>query len=284
MKTYRFLPLLLSAGAVFAGSLNLNAATSGVVGAVSVPLNAGPNIISNPFLKPVSYQGEVSAVAGSVITMPSALPVLTGPNYVHVLSGAETGRIYDIASVSSADITLASAPISLAATDIIAVRAHLTAADLAPLLPGTTLTLLEPGGSPLVGVYSPGGWLAGFGSTVIYPGEGIVLNGAPQTVTVYGSVSEDDVIYEAGSGPQLIGSIDPVNGSTDVLATIAAGAVPGNTLTELALGGAPTTFVKTPGPWIPSDPTASLDVDNLRTFVLNSAGVDIVNAGVVVAP
>jgi hypothetical protein len=255
------------------------------VGAVNIPISGGPTVLSNPFLKPIDFQGAVSSVAGSVITMESTVPTPSVPSFVQVLSGADTGKIYDIDSISGVDITLVASSTALVTSDTIAIRPHMTASDLGTLLSGTTLTLLEPGGTPLVGVYLPTGWAGGFGSTVIYPGEGFVINNAsPQTITVYGSVSEDDVIFEAAAGPAIIGSIDPVNGSTDVLATVAAGALTNSTLTELDAGGTPLTYIKLPTIWVPSDPSTSVDVTDYKSFVLNSSGVDIVNSGNVIAP
>jgi hypothetical protein len=282
MKSYRFLPFLLSAGALAAGALNLNAATSGVVGAVSFDIPVGATIVSFPFLKPVEFQGPVDSVTSADVDLATTLPTLTGAAYVHVLSGADEGMVYDIASVAGSVVTLAQVPAGLASTDVVAIRYHMTVSDLGTPPDFTSLLLLGSGGTPITNDFLFGSWSDP--NMVIRPGEGAVINNNPAwTVTLYGSVSEDDVIFSASSGSQIVGNIDPVNGSADVLASIEANAPDFTSLLELNAGGAPVTYDLLFGSWTP-DPL-NIDVSGFKTFVINTgSGVDIVNAGLIISP
>ena len=94
---------------------------------------------------------------------------------------------------------------------------------------------------------------------------------------------EDDVIFVASSGSQIVGNIDPVNGSVEVLSSVIAGAPEFASLLELTPSGAPLTYDFLFGSWTP-DPSV-IDVSDYKTFVINTgSGVDIVNAGNVVSP
>lgn len=282
MKRNHFTPILLSA-ALAVGSLSLNAATSGVVGAVSVTVPAGPTVMSMPFLKSVVVQAPVSSVTNEVVDLGTTIPALTGPHYLHVLSGTDAGRVYNIASSSGTTVTLDVVPAALAATDSVAIRPHVTIADLGTPPTFTTITLLDPGGGLTVGTYLFTGWSIPT-DTVIMPGEGFALNnGTAYDITLYGTVSEDDVILETAGGGAIVGNIDPVNGSTDVLSSVIAGAPTFATLTELDTAGSPVVYTKLFTGWSP-DPSG-IDVSNLKTFVINTGNpIDIVHAGNVIAP
>lgn len=283
MKKFHLTPIIVAAAIGMTASLN--AATSGVVGATTFDIPTGPTVVSFPFLKSVDFQGAVSSVAGADLDMGAAVPVPAAASYVQVLDGTDAGRIYDIASVSGNVITLAAAPAGVLAGDSIAVREHMTIGDLGTPPALTTATLLDAGGAPtIVSANFVGAWNAP--GTIIMPGEGVIINNnSVWTITLYGAVSEDDVIFEAANGPQVVGNIDPVNGSADVLASVEAGAPNLTTLTELGVGGAPTVYSKNfLGAWN-VDPSDNLDVSNYKSFVINtSSGVDIVNAGMVVGP
>jgi hypothetical protein len=286
MKTYRFLPLLLSAGLIAAGSLNLNAATSGTVGAVTFDIATGPTVVSFPFLQEVVFQSEVASVSSADVTVSGTVPSLVGPHYVHVLSGTDVGRIYPIDSFAGSVVTLTNVPSGIAATDIVAIRPYTTLADLGSPPNFTTFTFLEAGGSPSVFIYGFGTWGAVDPSSVIIkPGEAVVVNNsAVWSITLYGSVSEDDVIFEAANGPQLVGNIDPVNGSADIIQTLESGAPLFSTVTELGVGGAPTNYIRGVSGWS-LDPSDNIDTANYKSVVLNTiSGADIVNAGNVIAP
>jgi hypothetical protein len=282
MKSYRFLPFLLSAGALAAGALNLNAATSGVVGAVSVPVPAGSTIFAFPFLKPVVVQAPVSTATGSDIDLGTTIPALTGSHYLHVLSGTDTGSVYNIASVLGSVVTLEASSTNIAAADSVAIRPHMTVADLGAPANFSTITLLNPDSSVTIGTYIFGSWDIS-PDTVIRPGEGFVIGASSAfDLTLYGSVSEDDIIFSA-TGASVVGSIDPVSGASDVLSDIIAQAPNFSTLTELAAGGAVNIFTNVFG-WSP-DPS-TIDTTNLKAFVFAppSGTVDIVMPGNVIAP
>ena len=283
MKRLRFSALLL--GAIISAAVSLNAATSGAVGAVTITVPAGPTIISIPFLKPVVYQAPVSSISSADVTMPGTVPTLTGPHYLHVLSGADQGRIFPIDSVSGAVVTLENVPANLAAADTVAIRAFMTVADLGTVPLGTTLTFLDAGGVPFVGGFGFSGWTIPT-DTVIQPGEAIVINNNnPFSLTLYGSVSHDDVIFETFGGPAIVGNLDPVNGSADLIASIKANAPLGWTLTTLAPGtGAPTVYLRTFAGW--SIDPATIDTTSLKSIVINTGvnGSEVLNQGIPIVP
>ena len=269
---------------VFAAAFcaNLNAATTGVVGAVNFSVPTGPSVVSIPFLKPVQFQGAVSSISGSAVDLGASVPSLSGANYIHVLSGTDAGMIFDIASVAGSIVNLTEAPAGLVAGDTIAIRQHMTLAYLGTPPLFTTATLLDAGGVPAVQTYFISGWANP--NVVIYPGEAIIIsNSTVWNITLYASVCEVDLIFSAANGPQLVGNIDPVNGSSDVLASMVASAPLFSTLTALTAGGVPVSSTRFITGWSPVNPL-TFDTSEYKSFVLStSAGVDIVNAGMVVA-
>ena len=283
MKRHFVSTLILSS--LLALGSSSSAATSGAVGAVTITVPSGPTIVSIPFLKPVVYQAPVSSISGADVTMPSTVPALTGPHYLHVLSGADQGRILPIDSVSGAVVTLDSAPANLAAADSVAIRAFMTIADLGTVPIGTTLTFLDAGGVPFVGARGFAGWNIPT-DTVIQPGEAIVINNnSPFNLTLHGSVSHDDVVFETFGGPALIGNIDPVNGSSDVIEAIKASAPIGWTITTLApTTGAPTIYARSFLGW--SINPSNIDTSGLKSIVINTGvnGTQILNPGIPMVP
>ncbi|NDV61767.1 hypothetical protein G0Q06_04825 [Puniceicoccales bacterium CK1056] len=284
MKLNNLTPIVLSAAALCAGSLSLSAATSGVVGATSITVPSGPTVMSIAYLKSVELQSAVASVTGADVDVGATVPVLTGPHYLHVLDGTDAGRVYDIDSYVGNVVTLTGAPVALTAGDTVAIRAHMTLDDLGASVPNfSTVTLLEPGGTPLVATKLFTGWSTG-GDTIIRPAEGFVINnGLAFTMTLSGAVSEDDVIYEAASGPAIIGFIDPVDGAVDVVSTVAAGVPNFSTITALNPDGSPLVSTKLFTGW--SIDPSTIDVTDYKSIVINTAaGVNIVNAGNVIAP
>jgi len=283
MKHRNLTPILLSAVALGLGSLSTHAATSGVVGAASVAVPAGSTIYSLPFLQSAVSQSATAAVSGSDVTLGANIPALTGSHYLHVLSGTDVGMIYDIASYIDATVTLTAGSTNIAPGDIVAVRPHMTIADLGVPANFTTITLLNPDGTTTVGTYVFGSWDIS-PDTVIRPGEGFVLGApSPFTMTLHGAVSEDNVIFPVSS-PAVVGTIDPVNGTANVLTDLIATAPNFSTLTELTVGGNVNVFTNAFG-WNP-DPTA-IDTADLKGFVLAPGGQDPFNItlpGNVIAP
>jgi hypothetical protein len=279
-KIFTSLLIPLLAGPVVANGQGF---TTGVVGAVNVDVPTGPTVVSFPFLQSLVLQADVGAKAGNDLTFADPIPTLDGPHFVHVRTGTDTGRIYAIDSYVGSTLTLVNEPAGVEAGDSVAIRPYTTLADLGTPPPLTTVTLLNEGGDPLVASANFGGnWNVTAEDVVINPGEGMVINNNTiWSITMMGAVSEDDVIFEAASGPQIIGNIDPVNGSSDVLNTIAANAPNLTTLTELGAGGSPTVYSKNfLGNWN-FDPS-NIDVSNLKSFIMNTNGIDVVNAGIVI--
>jgi hypothetical protein len=225
MKTYRFLPLLLSAGAVFAGSLNLNAATSDPVGAVDITAPAGTVAISVPFVNPIEYQGQLTGASSTTVTVLGAdFSAFSSDHYIEFLDGGFEGNMTDIVSTSGDTITVAADVSALAGTEIIAIRQHVYLSQIFPA--GTlsdlsdTIYFFNDSGAGVS--LTPGGvlgetWVdpSTFGAVpdpIIRPGQGLVVTGGGFSVTLYGSVKlGPTVVPLEPNTPYLLGTFDPVN-------------------------------------------------------------------------
>lgn len=264
-------------------AISLNAETTDPVGAVVVNVPAGKStILSCPFQKPVVYQAPVDSISGADVSFTSNLPTLTGPHYLQVLSGTDVGQIFTIDSYLNATLTLSEAPSGVTAGDQIAIRSYFTVADLGTVPEGTTITLLNPGASATNASYLFGTWSP---SSDVYmaPGEGFIINtGFAFDIVFYGDVSVDDVVFRAtAGGSSVVGNLDPINGSADVLSGIISSAPDGTSLTELVDGMA-TSYNYLFGSWTP-DPSA-IDTSGSKTIIVNSGfDLDIVNPAITVA-
>ena len=73
-----------------------------------------------------------------------------------------------------------------------------------------------------------------------------------------------------------------MDGSNDILTALESNAPNFSTLTALAPNGAPEVYFKNfSGTW-DSDPSASIDVSGLKSFILNTSGMEVVNSGIVI--
>ena len=280
MRTSNLRTLLGTTAACLLGGISAFGATTTPVGAVSLTIPVGTTILSAPFLTAVEFQANVDSVSSSDIGFASSLPTLTGPHYLHVLNGSDAGRIYPIDSQTASSVTLVDIPTALTSGDAVAIRKYLTVSDLGAVPNGTTVTLLNPGSAPTVATFFFGSW-APSGDIFIAPGEGFVINtGTAFDLVLYGSVSVDDVIFEADAGSSIVGNLDPVNGTNDVLTALLSSAPNGTTITEL-VNGSPNIYTLFFGSWTP-DP-GTIDLTDLRTIVVNSGSdLDIVNNGIIV--
>lgn len=282
MKHRNLTPIILSAVALSLGTLSTqaNSAYSGTVGAASVTVPAGSTVYSLPFLKPVEIQSAVSGVSGSDVTLGGAIPALTGSHYLHVFDGTDAGKIYDIASYAGDTVTLTAGSTNIVAGDLVAVRPHMTVADIGAPSNFATITLLNTDGTATVGTYIFGSWDID-PATVIRPGEGFVLGATtPFTMTLHGAVTEEPVIYSTSSA-SVIGAVDPVNGAANVLTDVIATAPNFSTITELTAGGGVNIYTNVFG-WSP-DPSV-IDTSDLKSFVLApNAPMDITMPGNVIA-
>ncbi|MEX0325102.1 MAG: hypothetical protein AB3N33_03325 [Puniceicoccaceae bacterium] len=280
MKTKNLRTLLGTTAACLLGGISTFGATTDPVGAVNLTVPVGTTILSAPFLTAVEFQANVDSVSSSDVGFASTVPTLSGPHYLHALTGTDAGRIFTIDSQAASSVTLVDVPAGLAPGDTVAIRRYLTVNDLGSVPNGTTVTLLNPGASPTVATFFFGSWSPS-GDIFIAPGEGFVINtGTAFDLVLYGSVSVNDVIFEADAGSSIVGNLDPVDGTDDVLAALLSSAPNGTTITEL-VSGSPNVYTLFFGSWTP-DP-ASIDITNLRTIVVNSGSdLDIVNTGIVV--
>lgn len=223
MKTKQLVTHLAAAAFCCAlGSSALSAATTTPVGAVSVDLPAGNQLISVPFLESVSYQGPVTGISSTTISVSSSVTVDL-PAYVLVGSGAAQGEVMAITSLNGSDITLDADVSGLSVDDIISVREFMTLADFSAAInavQGDLVTLYNTDGSLVVAEYFDGyGWYdasadANVDSTYIYPGEAISLNAASaRSATFIGTVSDQQVHLNLGGNNvvNLVGSLDPVS-------------------------------------------------------------------------
>lgn len=255
-------------------------ATTDPVGAMSVTIPAGTTILSAPFQSSIEFQGPVTSVSGSDVSFGSTVPALTGPHYLQIISGADVGRIYTIDSTLDSTVTLVESPSALSVGDVVALRKYFTVSDLGAVPNGTTVTLLNPGASPTIATFFFGSWTPS-ADVHIAPGEGFVVNtGSAFDVVFYGAVCVDDVVFEASAGSTIVGNLNPIDGSQNILSGIIASAPNGATLTEL-VAGAPIVYTYFFGSWNP-DPSG-IDISNGKTFVFNSGfDIDIVNPGFVI--
>jgi hypothetical protein len=198
----------------------------------------------------------------------------------------DVGRIYAIDSYVGDTVTLTRNPLTDITGETVAIRRYLTIGDL-DILDGASVTLLN-GTAPATnatlffGAWSP----AGVENTIIQPGEGVIINtGTAFPLTVYGSVSTDDVILELDmtGGSYVVGSLNPVDGSGDVLPALVSGLGSGSNMVELlpGVGGGTITYNEFFG-WSP-DP-AGIDVSDYRTVVVTTTPTDIVMPANVIAP
>lgn len=226
MKTKQLVTHLAAAAFCCAlGSSALSAATTTPVGAVSVTLPAGNQVISVPFLTSVSYQGPVTNVSSTTITVGSNVTVDL-PAYVLVGSGSAEGEVTAISSINGNEITLESAITDISVDDTISVREFMTLADFSEAInavEGDLVTLYNTDGSLVVAEYFDGyGWYdanadANADTAYIYPGEAISLNAASsRSATFVGSVSDQSVHLDVGGNNvvNLVGSLDPVSDVT----------------------------------------------------------------------
>lgn len=192
------------------------------VGAVSEILPAGAQVKSLSLTKASAYQGAVQSVDGTTVGL-SGVSSVSGPSYLHVLSGAAAGSIVSIDSFGLNSVVIASAVTGLSVDDTVAIREHNTLADLASYIgavDGDVVTLFNPDGSSIQAEYFDGfGWYdesadAVVDSLPIYPGEGfsLTLNGSREAVFI-GTVSTNPVNVQFGAGViSLVGTMSPVAG------------------------------------------------------------------------
>lgn len=211
---------MLLTGAQF--SFAQQAVTDPVGGRV-LDLAGGNQLVSVPFQNPKLIQGAVT-VDGTSVTFAS-LPVIQLPAYIQVVSSASaTGEVMTIASINGSTVTLLDTVPGLATDDVVAVREHITMADVTEMFEafqGDLVSLFDENGSQVVLEYFDGyGWYYAVqdqnaDSFIVHPGEGFVYNAeSPRSVVMFGSVSVDPVNYPVSGGRaiNLIGTMDPVSG------------------------------------------------------------------------
>lgn len=191
------------------------------VGAMVVQVPAGPSVLSSPFLNSKIFQGPVVAVSGTSVTL-SSVPTLSGPHFLHVLSGNALGAVATISSSTSPSVVLENSIAGLAVGDSVAIVPHVTLGALfstATLSDGDGATVFNTDRTTKALTYFEGfGWydenFEAADDLILYPGEGIVVNLVAATeLVVSGAVSVAPVKFEFGSlARAAVGSINPVAG------------------------------------------------------------------------
>jgi hypothetical protein len=218
MKIHKsILPIVV--GTAVLASPPLSAATSDVVGYTTFTTEAGGSfLVGSPFLKAKSFQGTVSSVDGTTVGLSSDIPELSVASYVHILSGASEGRVSTILSsdVNSDEVVIEDA-LSISPSDVVAIRPHFTLGDFGELPNFSTVTIFQSSGEELAATYIFGNWDQP-ASTIIFPGEGVLLNTGEATSVVFtGSVASEPVTVRLAPGViNLVTALRPVDAGSSL--------------------------------------------------------------------
>jgi hypothetical protein len=218
MKIHKsILPIVV--GTAVLASPPLSAATSDVVGYTTFTAEQGGNyLVGTPFLKAKSFQGQVASASGTTISVGADLPEITAASFVHVLSGAEEGRVSTILSAdTTTDEIVVEDALSLATDDIIAVRPHFTLGDLGSLPDFSSVTIFQQDGTELAASYLFGSWDQP-ADTIIFPGEGVLLNLSEGASIIFtGAVASEPVTVRLAPGVvNLINGVRPVGSDSSL--------------------------------------------------------------------
>jgi len=242
--------LAILVSAVMAG--NTQTVTSDIVGYEKINLPAGGKAIAPTFIKSNVFRG-LATISGSTVTVSTG--ALSGlslgptafsnranyPRYYAEVSDANSpfyGYNFDITGANtSSTFTSANIPVGLSGAMNIAIRPHVTLADLNPasLSDGDSITMSnDPTGVQSVFYVFNGGWIGSdfntakdFSHVTIPPGFGLVYSGqsgADLTLTLVGTVKNTPTavpVYQ-NAYANIVAAINPstsINYSTQNIAT-----------------------------------------------------------------
>ena len=270
---------LLAVASLFFFS-SLSAVETDPVGYTTISGNAGGYVVTLPLVNSPVFEGAVNAEGTTVLSFDSAVPTLTGANYVQVMSGTLVGTIADIASSDSSSVTL-STSLAVASGDVVSIREHTTIEDLGTTFTGgTSVTVYNSDGTTNSATYVSnflGSFWGGDFTTPIYPGEGVVIiSTGPFEIVNAGAVAVDPVSFSAASGRvNIIGANSPSSADANA---IFGSLAPGTSVSVYTNGGnltSPTVYSRGPtflgGTWSPDLSTLTTFGDDIAVVVIPTA-------------
>jgi hypothetical protein len=204
MSTKITLKLFLAgiAAALCMGSASAQSSTTPTIGYYKVTVPSGTSAWCHALVNKTDFQGE-GTVAADKITQTGATWTanqFANTHYVEILSGPQTGAIFDIVSNTGTEITLDTnigvAPLSITGATTYCVRKHTTLGDV-------FLTANLEAFDHIISVYDAAGLLHVYSSDgtnivdgvdfttpknddILYPGQGFLISGSAKQLTFGG--------------------------------------------------------------------------------------------------
>jgi uncharacterized protein (TIGR02597 family) len=233
------LALLSNGSALFAQST----ATTTPVGFISETVVGGTlaspklTLLSPTLTRPVSFQGTISAISGTTITVSGAswtngqFNGVNGEYYVEIFSATKPGVLSDITATGATTVTTADNLTAFATVgDFIAIRKHVTIADLLGANNSYGLlgsddastadeVLVYDGANHATYFYfngagAPAGWydlsFNPAGNAVISPHEGVVIKrkaAGNVTIVSTGTVKAGNTLFPIYNGLNVVGTV-----------------------------------------------------------------------------
>lgn len=243
MKSHIVLTIL--SAALIAVPASFGQATSGVVGFSSLTCPIGTTLVVPTLVNSSVFQGQASVSSDGLTITPTTAPSwvvgaynatsFTAPTtnypkfYAEIVSGANEGLIFDIASNTATALTMAAAvnPSGIRGTTVqIAIRAHVTLDKIVQGATGLTayvdaVNLFEPNGATSTRIFDGASWVAGdyttpAGHSVVYPGTGFSFSAAsPVAFNFMGEVKPTKTkvpMYQMGVN--IVGNLNPAAATT----------------------------------------------------------------------
>jgi hypothetical protein len=220
-------------------------ATSGIVGFSSLSCPAGTTLVVPTLVNSNVFQGAASVSSDGLTITPTTTagwtvgaynatsftaPTTNYPKfYAEIVSGANEGLIFDIASNSATALTMASAitPSGIRGTTVqIAIRQHVTLDKIVQGATGLTafvdaVNLFEPNGSTSTRIFDGASWVAGdyttpAGHSIVYPGTGFSFSAAaPVAFNFMGEVKPTKTkVPMFQSGVNIVGNLNPASATS----------------------------------------------------------------------
>jgi hypothetical protein len=215
-------------------TISSNSVVSETYGYSVITSPRGGRVITPVFVNPPAY-AATATVNGNTLPAANLIPNSFGPtgfpdranypsHYLEVTSGPYAGICYDIASNTSAGITVYSLPAEMNGLSVAyVVRPHVTLGDVRSASYGLTdyndsITLWNGGSIASSFYYTANGILAEDYATsadqaVVYPGSALMINNVdPCRFVFIGQVKSTATVIPIYVGSNLIGPLDPEGG------------------------------------------------------------------------
>ena len=248
MKVPKYIIMVLSLFSVLHAQASVS---TNSVGYVTITIPSGFSILSIPLQKESLFTGSVTSVRGNTITADFG-SLSSAFAYVQVIeSSTAQGSIASVTNMTSTSIEVDPA-LPIAEGDRIVIRPHFLLSDIKgdpEFSDGTTLTLYPSDGTresfEYISAATLGGqdglWADSFSKdasdVAILPSEGFVFNNnsVESKVTLFGSVSINDVKILLGDPFTIVGSSSPLDTST--IASVFSDIAIGSTITVYSADG-----------------------------------------------